>query len=240
MLTLCTAVTATVFLHTFIVGATHASRYFILTFPAFYVTGIVGLQTLAGMLAQRWDRTGQGIRMGTRMGTRMVVQGCTVLVGLWFLGVYSADLYFRARVTGLGGVMQDHLALSRFRRESTTGLLVKLGWTGHLPVRLALTEVQLRQYLDNRFWLQSLDGRVDQELIDVTPPSTGCPDYAAYLRRVQSDMVMADQACDCPTSLLCALQREPTKGPLRTVTLDGLRFTQTGFWSIWRIAPIHP
>ncbi len=229
LLALCTSVGVTLAMHTFVTGATHASRYFIITFPAYYVTGVVGLGDLFDRMAH-WPLP------------RRLVAALPTLTVLWFVAVYSADIALRVRMVALGGPASMDLYLYKDRHNATNGLLAKIGWTGRYPVRLALTEVQLRRYLDDRLWLQSLDGRVDQELLDVTPHSTGCPDYGTYLRLVHADYVMSDQACDCPTSLLCRLQQEldhvTPKGAPQVVTLDGLRFTSTGYWKIWQVTDL--
>ncbi len=148
--------------------------------------------------------------------------------------VYGADEYLRVTVLTRGASMAQHLGYYASRRAMTDEVLADVGWRAPRPLHLAITEVQYRGFVDDRIVVHSLDGRVDQELLDVTG-SDGCPDYAAYLRRVGAEALHADQGCDCPRSLLCALERRSADRPRDPVTLDGMTFRYTGAKHYWRI-----
>jgi Dolichyl-phosphate-mannose-protein mannosyltransferase len=213
------AVVVTLFLHTFIVGAAHASRYFLLSFPAFYILGAVGL----GDIMRR-------IRSRRPTLVPVFLGGCVV----WFALVNAADEHARLTSSMRGAPMEYHINLFRNRRAFTDDLLEKISWHSPRPLQLALTEVQFRGMVDQRITIRSLDGRVDQELLDVTP-ANGCPDYAAYFRRVHMDALHADQASDCPSSLLWALEQRNSAQSREPVVLDGITFQHTGHEGYWRI-----
>ena len=54
---------------------------------------------------------------------------------------------------------------------------------------IAVTEVQLRYYLDERVDVLSLDGRTSADILTYTNPTTGVPDFPAYFEAVQPDYV---------------------------------------------------
>ncbi len=213
------ATAATLFLHTFVVGAAHASRYFLVTFPAFFVLGVAGLDDALSLVRAKAPRAGNSL---------------VALAAVWMALVYGADEYLRFTVLTRGATMTQHLGYYASRRAMTDEVLAEVGWRPPRPLQLAITEVQYRGFVDDRIVVRSLDGRVDQELLDVTGPD-GCPDYAAYLRRVGADALHADQGCDCPRSLLCALERRAADRPRDPVTLDGMTFRYAGAKQYWRI-----
>jgi hypothetical protein len=190
-------------------------------FPAYFLLGALGLALAFD------ERTSAKLR---------VLLPCGVA---WMMLAFVIDFGLRARDLGDYVPMRAHLAAPRERTQNSDALIEKLRATGPLPIRLAVTEVEMRRALDERFVVLSLDGRVDPALVQLIDRRTGCPDVARYLVLRRADYVHAERACDCPESVPCTLERslaEPGAGPGKVVHTAGLDFVFTGWDSTWRVA----
>ena len=162
---------------------------------------------------------------------------CTTAFALsWMACAFAIDLGLRARDLDGYVAHHDHAHAPEERAAFTAAMLDRLGFTASPPARIAVTEVQLRWRVDERIDVLSLDGRVDRLLVALTPTSTGCPDVARYLVIRRADYVQAEHGCDCPASLVCALEHDEARRVIGDVVHhDGLDFVWTGHEHTWRI-----
>ncbi len=176
----CVTLAALVF-YTFIVGADHFGRYFLPAFPFFILGGIGGLAGLYRHLPSRAVRI-------------LYVAGAAGL--LLLPNLY--DGYKRyVKHDKFGFNLDSVLSAPGRRAESTDTYLARFGLDTEpdRPWRFAVTEVQLRYFVDERIQVQSLDGRTSARVLDYMNPVNGIPDFEAYITDLQSDIVQLGQWC---------------------------------------------
>ena len=99
-----------------------------------------------------------------------------------------ADLrYYAANMPWLVGAPGRRAAL-------TDGFLSDLGAPSG-SVSIAVTEVQLRYFLDERVVVLSLDGRTSADILTYVDPASGVPDFERYFLDARPDYVHANQWC---------------------------------------------
>ena len=81
------------------------------------------------------------------------------------------------------------------RAARTDELLVTLGVPDAARVRLAVTEVQIRYYLDERVEVLSLDGRTSAAILPFVDSRSGAPDFGRYFLAERPDFVHVNQWC---------------------------------------------
>ena len=220
VLVLATQVALVVVLDVAVIGGRGYLRYFLPCFPAYFLLGALGLAALDEARARRGGRAWSTFALA------------------WMAIAFVTDFTLRARDLGDYVPHRAHLAAPTERSGATDALLAHLGAPAAGPVRLAVTEVEMRRALDDRVVVLSLDGRVDPALVQLVDPASGCPDVARYLVLRQADYVHAERACDCPQSVLCALERHaarPDVVPGSAVHEAGLEFVFTGWDWTWRV-----
>jgi len=185
--------------YTFIVGAEAFGRYFLPLFPFFFLAGVAGLATV-----YRWLATG---------GHRRLALAVVALAALFLAATSTLDAY-RRLVPGrflperaldvLYGPAHLHyyspnvpllVATPARRSEFTAGFLHDLSLPATARVSIAVTEVQLRYFLDERVTVLSLDGRTSANVLHYVNSTTGVPDFEAYFLAVRPDYVHANQWC---------------------------------------------
>jgi len=192
-------VLAGVAFYTFIVGAEAFGRYFLPLFPFFFLAGVDGLR----LVCDRLVTVG-----GRRLAVFVVALTAVFLVTTGALDYYRrlgpgrfaperaldvidgpANLrYYAANV--------PFLVSAPARREALTDdFLSDLGAVGADGVSIAVTEVQLRYFLDERVTVLSLDGRTSADILDFVNPTTGVPDFERYFLTARPDYVHAKQWC---------------------------------------------
>jgi hypothetical protein len=82
------------------------------------------------------------------------------------------------------------------RSAQTDAFLHEMGAPADAPVSIAVTEVQLRYFLDERVTVLSLDGRTSAEILTYTDPVSGVPDFERYFQDTRPDYVHAKQWCE--------------------------------------------
>jgi hypothetical protein len=82
------------------------------------------------------------------------------------------------------------------RVAATDGFLRDLGAPLAADVSIAVTEVQLRYFLDDRVTVLSLDGRTSAGILAYVDPISGVPDFERYFLDVRPDFVHARQWCE--------------------------------------------
>ena len=229
-------VIAGVVFYTFIVGAEAFGRYFLPLFPFFFLTGVAGLATVYRRLVAS--------------GRPRTAVALVILAALFLAGTSAVDYYRRlgpgrfmperaldviygpANRRYYSPNMPRLVAAPGMRREYTDGFLSDLGRSdaghdagldagpgvGH--VSIAVTEVQLRYFLDERVTVLSLDGRTSADILRYVDPTTGVPDFEAYFLEARPDYVHANQWCEIggwlatfspssiPVNLVCSWERQ--------------------------------
>ena len=193
-------VLAGVAFYTFVVGAEAFGRYFLSLFPFFFLAGVEGLRIIYHrFLAAGRYRTASGI----------------VLLAALFLAATGAIDYYRRLVPGryspqsaldvvygpanlryYSANVPLLVAAPERRRELTDGFLHDLGRPGAADVTIAVTEVQLRYFLDDRVTVLSLDGRTSARILSYVDPVSGVPDFERYFLDTRPDFVHANQWCE--------------------------------------------
>ncbi|MGD9874768.1 MAG: hypothetical protein AB7T27_10960 [Kiritimatiellia bacterium] len=166
--------------YTFVVGADHFGRYFLVVFPPFFVAGIRGLD-----LAELRSRS----RIGETTRTMIIL-----LAAGYMLAGSGIDYYRRIiRIKGYGGNLVRVMHADKQREEYTDRLLTHLNCPLTNTARVAVTEVQLRHYVDERIVVLSLDGRTSGKILEYIDPETGMPRFDDYLEAVRPDFVQLGQ-----------------------------------------------
>ena len=156
-------------LYSFVTGAHHLSRYTAFLLPGFVLVAGVGAQKLAAVFPGR---------------RRLVLGSLAVAVAALFavegtIRIFNLDPRGEDRL-GRRGTFGELRHAPQQRQAHSEAWLERLGQPPERPVVLAMQEVDLRYYLDNRFVVRSLDGRVDPLLLDFAAPDY--VDHIGYFR----------------------------------------------------------
>lgn len=89
--------------------------------------------------------------------------------------------------------MVETLRAPSQRKQFTDKLFCTLGVEGKRSIKVAVTEVQLRYFVDERVVVLSLDGRTSSDIITYFNRSTGVPDFDKYLKKTKPDFVQLGQ-----------------------------------------------
>ena len=81
------------------------------------------------------------------------------------------------------------------RATNTAELRADLG-ASNGPFSIAVTEVQLRYFVDETVEVLSLDGRTSADILTYVNPTNGVPDFEQYLNDARPDYVHAAQWCE--------------------------------------------
>lgn len=154
-------------LHSTLLGGPHVGRYLIYVMP------------LLALLAAK------GIPWSPTIGR--LPRATIVLGALWLGAVFAAEAVLRFRL-GTPRELTNVMALIQSRAKYSDDVARLLGVTGTRPTRLAYVEVQARLFLDDRFVIRSLDGRVDTDWLRFVRGRT--VDYVGYLRHREIDILM--------------------------------------------------
>ncbi len=191
---------AGVLFYTFIVGAEAFGRYFLPLFPFFFLAGVAGLALIHDRLVAS--------------GRPRTAVALVVLCALFLVSTSALDYYRRL---GPGRFMPRRaldviygpadrryyspnmpllVTVPARRPELTAGFLSDLGQPDAGHVSIAVTEVQLRYFLDERVTVLSLDGRTSADILRYVDPTTGVPDFETYFLEARPDYVHARQWCE--------------------------------------------
>lgn len=195
-------------LYSTVLGAAHLARYAIFLMPALCLLAGIGLEHLmaAGFLS------GQRLRVGAVVATFMTV------------GVFAAETLKRRELGGHDALVEAMHAPAK-RSATTDELLHRLGNSAEAPVTIAIGEVQLRYFLDDRIKVRSLDGRTDPLFFSFVKPER--VEYVGYLRSAGVNFLLAfpndnrDRTAWAPRALL-------EMQPGGQVERDGATFRRRG------------
>jgi hypothetical protein len=185
--------------YSFVVGAEAFGRYFLPLYPFLFLAGVAGLTRIYHWLASVVGRPS--------------AVALLILTALFMAGTSGLD-YYRRLVPGrftashvldvlYGPAHRQYysvnlpalIAAPELRPQQTDLFLRDLGVMNEGDVSIAVTEVQLRYFLDERVDVLSLDGRTSAGILTYTDPLTGVPDFERYFQATQPDFVHASQWC---------------------------------------------
>jgi hypothetical protein len=183
--------------YTFVVGGEAFGRYFLPLFPFLFLTGVWGLAQLHQLAAARRPRVAALLVAGAAL-LLLASSGLDyyrrVVTGRFESGPILNVIYGPANLDYFSLNLLDAVRAPAQRAAATDSFLTAVG-ASETPVRLALTEVQLRYFLDERVTLVSLDGRTSAEILPYFDQRRGVPDFEAYLAATRPDYVHAKQWC---------------------------------------------
>ena len=192
-------VSAGVLFYTFVVGAEAFGRYFLPLFPFFFLAGVSGLMRCYDRLAA--------------LGYRRPAVILLVLAALFLAATGALDAYRRlgpgryapqraldviygpANRRYYAANVSFLVAAPPARAALTDDFLADLGAPPTGDVGIAVTEVQLRYFLDERVTVLSLDGRTSAGILAYVDPAGGVPDFERYFLDARPDYVHANQWC---------------------------------------------
>jgi hypothetical protein len=196
-------VAAGILFYSFIVGAEAFGRYFLPLYPFLFLAGVAGLQDAYRRLA---GDSRPALRR--KAAAALLVLACCFMVGSSSVDYYRRlgpgrftieqvldVVYGPARRQYYAVNLPALLAAPHDRGQQTDALLRAVGASDNSSVSLAVTEVQLRYFLDERVELLSLDGRTSAAILAYTDPVSGVPDFEAYFAATRPDYVHARQWC---------------------------------------------
>lgn len=185
--------------YTFIVGAEAFGRYFLPLFPFLFLAGVAGLALVYERLRGRgWTKTAIAL---------------AALAALFLVGTSALDAYRRL---GPGRFVPERALDVIYGPANRRYYAPNMPWLVGIPARraaltdeflrdlnakdaahhsIAVTEVQLRYFLDDRVTVLSLDGRTSADILDYVDPVTGVPDFARYFLAARPEYVHANQWC---------------------------------------------
>jgi hypothetical protein len=183
---------------TFIVGAESFGRYFLPLYPFLFLTGIAGLRRLYDWLRPRRRPLAVSLILLTALfmaGTSLLDYGRRLGSGHFTVNHVLDVLYGPANRQYLSFNLWELVQAPAQRTARTDELLLTLGAAEAADIRLAVTEVQIRYYLDERVEIISLDGRTSATILPFIEPQSGIPDFAAYFESERPDFVHVNQWC---------------------------------------------
>jgi len=198
-------------LYSTILGAVHLARYIIFVMP-----GLILVSTMAARW--QWD-----IWRPAR-GKLLTYTPRAIIVGfaLALAGVFMLETNIRIHLDPQSSLWKSMIA-PRETESFSDRLFEQLGQPKELPISIALQEVQARYWLDDRFLVRSMDGRVDPVLLKYATKDG--VDHVGYLRERRVDFLL-----DSPN-----YNRDPDRWSLKrlnklepgaSLTRDGLTFSR--------------
>lgn len=163
-------------LYGFVFGALHLSRYIIFIMPALVLLSLIGGKWL-------WDSWNWSDR--PKFKHVPAITAAAAILAL--LSVYSVETNLRIKLDSQSSLWQSMQAPVE-RKAFSDELFRQLGQPKILPVTVALQEVQARYWLDDRFIVRSLDGRVDSALLEHADQES--VDHIGYLEERQVQYLM--------------------------------------------------
>ena len=198
-------------LYSTVLGTVHLARYIIFIMP--------GLILVATMAARwQWDM------WRPAKGVLITYTPRAIIVGFAFAlaGVFMLETNIRIHLDPQSSLWKSMIAPQEIESFSDR-LFEQLGQPEELPISIALQEVQARYWLDDRFVVRSMDGRVDPVLLKHATKDG--VDHVGYLRERRVDFLL-----DSPN-----YNRDPDRWSLRrlnelepgaSLTRGGLTFSR--------------
>ncbi len=198
-------------LYSSLLGSIHVARLAIFLMPALVLVAVMGAQWL-------WNTWSQSRGSTYRYGLRISMVASAVVLG----GVFLAETGLRLELDSDASLWRCIKAPSE-RQATSDALFNLLGQPQTLPISVAMQEVQLRYWLDDRFEVRSLDGRVDPALLDhATRVSV---DHIGYLKERWVQFLLDTPAYNRDPHLW-SLRRLAELQPGEALDHEGLAFSR--------------
>lgn len=165
-------------LYSTVLGSAHLGRYVIFLMPLMVIVGGYG----ASWTWQNWNCS----RLSTHFSMPCAKTLAFAALAVFLLCVFVAETYMRLHLGGHDGLCEAMKA-PKSRRQFSENFLLVLGNPKEFPVSLGVVEVQVRYWLDNRFIVRSLDGRVDDSLLEHF--RDGNFDHPGYIKDRRIDFI---------------------------------------------------
>jgi hypothetical protein len=163
-------------LYSTVLGAAHLARYVIFIMPMMVLVAGIGAMWLWTWLSRVVPTDLRGVRVAA------------FVVGVVGLGaVFAVETHLR-RDLGSRSELARVMRAPEERRAFSNDLLALVGNPSSVPVSVAYQEVQVRYWLDDRFVVRSLDGRVDKTLLGHI--QGGNYDHIGYIKDREIDFIM--------------------------------------------------
>lgn len=191
-------VTVGLIFYTFVVGAEAFGRYFLPLFPFFFLAGLEGLHLVYRFLATRRPALATVFAVLVVLfmaGTSLLDYARRVGTGRFTIAQVQDVVTGPANRQYIAFNLADLIAAPARRAQATDQFFAALGVDPTGRAKIAVTEVQLRYYLDERAEIISLDGRTSAVIQNFINPTTGVPDFAAYFQETRPDFVHVNQWC---------------------------------------------
>lgn len=163
-------------LYSFVFGSVHLSRYLIFAMPALVLMAVVG----AKWASESWDGS-------EWLGLKHAPELTAALLLVALIGVYSMETGLRLKLDSQASLWRSMQAPMQ-RQSFSDELFRLLGEPESQPISIALQEIQARYWLDDRFVVRSLDGRIDPVLLDYADRVS--VDQVGYLKERQVQFLM--------------------------------------------------
>ncbi len=163
--------------YSFVVGGDQTGRYFLPFYPFFFILGFSGLSVVYYQLNKK----------------PLMQKIFVILLAVFLSGVNAYDYYGRVITGGqLESDIEEMINSPSRRKDFTDGYLKRLQFKTEDTIHVALGEIQLRYYVDDRIILESLDGRTSNKIFKYTDKN-GFPDFERYLTEVRPDVVVVNE-----------------------------------------------
>lgn len=140
-------------LYSFVLGGAHLARYIIFLLPLIMLVASCGVDfLLESPLNLNFPQHFRG-------GRKIITVGFIAGVA-WMVGCFSIETYLRYDMCS-HEALQESIEAPSNRQKESEAWIARLGNPKNFPISLAAVEVQIRYWLDDRFVIRSLDGRVD-------------------------------------------------------------------------------
>jgi hypothetical protein len=160
-------------LYSTVLGAPHLGRYLIFVMPLVVVIAVLA----ARQIWTTWSTRTSALKVSA-----------VALASLWLGAVWTWEVVER-RELGARSELAHAMRAPADRASVSDRLEALLGHPTKRPIVVALQEVQLRYWLDDRFVVRSLDGRTDPLLLQYSDGNRF--DHPRYLRDRGVDFVLA-------------------------------------------------
>lgn len=163
-----------VLFYSFVVGADQFGRYFLIVYPFFLLTGMKGLSQIYYSIKERNLFSGKFF---------------AAVVIVFFLIVNVYDYYKRViNIEQLESNIYETFYAPSHRQEYTSSYLRNLGFKETDTIKLAVSEVQFRYFVDERVQVLSLDGRSSAKVLKYMNPK-GFPDFEKFIEDEKPDII---------------------------------------------------
>jgi hypothetical protein len=163
-----------VFAYSFIVGADQFGRYFLICISFFLLAGFYGLEYIYSYFKDR--NSGY----------------LNVLIALLIIFLFLANAYdYYKRVVNIEQIESNIYEIffaPSMRGNLTSEALKKYGYDTNDTIKLAITEVQYKYFVDGRVRVISLDGRSSPKILKYMNEN-GLPDFEKFIENEKPDIV---------------------------------------------------